>query len=44
MKLYQLPRAIKLHVFANGENPQKSRSIHAQNFEQVGEEMHSNLW
>jgi len=35
MKLYQLPRAMKIKIFPNGESPQRCQLVYAQNFHQV---------
>ena len=35
MKLYQLPQAIKLNVFPNGESPDRSVVIYARNMNEV---------
>ena len=36
MKLYQLPRAVKVKIFPNGESSHKAVVVFAQHFNQVG--------
>lgn len=43
MKLYQLPQALKLHVFPNGENPERSEVIFARHFQELLDNASSKL-
>ena len=37
MKLYDIPQAIRIHVFANGESSQRTEVVYAQTLTEVRE-------